>query len=51
MKSSVKVKLMFSTVLVVEGVVTFFEMLFSMTSGGGVFAMTQFLRNLFVGNF
>ena len=45
MQSAVKVKLMFSTVLVIEGTPKFFDVLFSMTRGGGVLVMTQLLRN------
>ena len=39
---------MFSTVLVIEGTPTFFDALFTMTGGGGIFAMAQLLRNLWV---
>ena len=46
MQSAVKVKLMFSTVLKIEGAPTFFYALFSMTGGRGVLAITQSLRNL-----
>ena len=36
---------MFSAVMVIEGIVTFFKVLFSMTSDRGIFAMTQLLYN------